>query len=303
MKSIRKRDAVWAIIVLILLLFLSGDNKCKIPNDTGSVSMSAMQVASMLIVPDQEEKENSTEATTKETGQIVKNVEPEQKTEKLLPADQTYGERYYSVVKVIDGDTVNVSKDGETVTLRLIGLDTPETVHPSKPVECFGKEASDKAKAMLTGKQVRIEMDSSQGTYGKYGRTLAYVYLEDGTHFNKYMIEEGYGYEYTYDLPYKYQAEFKQAQQEAQVNKRGLWASNVCDVAVEELNISKEESTDTTQGQTDTGGYICSYNAYNCGDFSTYLEAQTAYDACGGVNNDIHRLDKDKDGLACESLP
>ena len=293
MKSIRKRDTVWATAVLILLLFLGGDDKCEI-SDVASVS--PMSAASMFTLSDQTEKENSGEGT-------VEIIEPEQEIKKLSPTYQTQEEKYYSVVKVIDGDTVNISKDGEIITLRLIGLDTPETVHPSKPVECFGREASDRAKAILTGKQVRIETESSQGEYDKYGRTLAYIHLEDGTHFNKDMIEEGYGYEYTYDLPYKYQAEFKQAQQEAQVNKRGLWASNVCDVAVEELNISKEESTDTTQGQTDTGGYICSYNAYNCGDFSTYLEAQTAYDACGGVNNDIHRLDKDKDGLACESLP
>lgn len=288
MKSIRKRDVVWVTVVLTLLLFLGGDDKCEISD---VVSVSPMSAAGTFTIPNQTEKQISGEVVE----QIAKTIEPKQEIEELLLVYQTPEEKYYSVIKVIDGDTVNINKDGEIITLRLIGLDTPETVHPSKPVECFGREASDKAKAMLTGKQVRIETDSSQGEYDKYGRTLAYIHLEDGTHFNKYMIEEGYGYEYTYDLPYKYQTEFKQAQQEARVDKRGLWAPDVCDVV---------ESTNTTQEQiTDTGGYTCSHNAYNCGDFSTHLEAQTAYDACGGVNNDIHRLDQDKDGEACESLP
>ena len=270
MKFMKKRDRAWVIIVFILLLFLGGDDKREISDE---VYGALIPVASIPAISDQ--------------------------VEKLPPTHPTHEEKYYSVIKVIDGDTVNISKDGETITFRLIGLDTPETVHPSKPVECFGKEASDKAKAILTGKQVRIEMDPSQGIYDKYGRTLAYIYLEDGTHFNKYMIEEGYGHEYTYDLPYKYQTEFKQAQQEAKANERGLWAPNICDIAIE-----KPKSTDTTQEQTvDMGEYICSSNVYNCGDFSTHSEAQTAYDVCGGVGNDIHRLDQDKDGEACESLP
>lgn len=134
----------------------------------------------------------------------------------------------YQVVKVVDGDTLDVAINGKTVRLRLIGLDTPETVDPRKPVQCFGIAASNKAKELLTGKTVRLEMDASQGTLDKYGRTLAYVFLPDGTLFNKYMIEEGYGHEYTYNLPYKYQEEFKAAEKRAREEKKGLWADGVC---------------------------------------------------------------------------
>jgi len=130
----------------------------------------------------------------------------------------------YPVVKVIDGDTISIIKEGTTVTLRLIGLDTPETLDPRKPVQCFGKAASDKAKELLTGKMVRLEFDASQGLLDKYGRTLAYVFLVDGTFFNEYTIAEGYGHEYTYNLPYKYQREFKEAQRRAREDKKGLWA-------------------------------------------------------------------------------
>ncbi len=134
----------------------------------------------------------------------------------------------YPVVKVVDGDTVAVLMNGKPVTLRLIGLDTPETVDPRKPVQCFGKAASDKAKELLTGKTVRLEFDASQGTLDKYGRTLAYVYLPDGTLFNEYMIFTGYAHEYTYNLPYKYQDRFKAAEKKAREEKKGLWADDTC---------------------------------------------------------------------------
>src|SRR3989344_2200023 len=83
----------------------------------------------------------------------------------------------YPVIKVIDGDTLVVSMDVKSVTISLAGSDTPETVDPRKPVQCFGKEASEKAKQILTGTSVRIEMDPSQGELDKYGRLLAYVYV------------------------------------------------------------------------------------------------------------------------------
>ena len=134
----------------------------------------------------------------------------------------------YFVAKVVDGDTVDIFKGGKTVRLRLIGLDTPETVDPRKPVQCFGKIASDRAKELLTDTWVRIETDPSQGTLDKYGRTLAYIFFADGTSYEKYMIANGYGHEYTYDLPYKYQKEFKAAQVQAQTEKKGFWADDTC---------------------------------------------------------------------------
>lgn len=137
-------------------------------------------------------------------------------------------EQLYPVVKVVDGDTVTIEKDGGKVTLRLIGLDTPETVDPRKPVQCFGKEASEKAREVLAGKSVRIETDHSQGELDRYGRLLAYVYTDSGVLFNKLMIEGGFGHEYTYRLPHKYQQEFKDAERDAHANARGLWAPGAC---------------------------------------------------------------------------
>jgi len=137
-------------------------------------------------------------------------------------------EGFYLVSRVVDGDTISIDINGETKKARLIGVDTPETVHPTKLVECFGKEASQKNKEILEGKAVKIEYDESQEITDKYDRTLVYVFLEDGTNFNEYLIRNGYAYEYTYNEPYKYQQIFKEAEIDAKENLRGLWANGVC---------------------------------------------------------------------------
>jgi micrococcal nuclease len=151
---------------------------------------------------------------------------PAQSAGAALPLPQSW----YQVTRVIDGDTIEVSIDGAKEKIRLIGLDTPELVDPRKPVQCFAQEASDYAKKILANQKVRIELDESQGVRDKYGRMLAYIFLADGTLFNKYMIEHGYGHEYTYTHPYHYQSEFNLAEQNAQKEGRGLWAPRVCGV-------------------------------------------------------------------------
>jgi micrococcal nuclease len=131
----------------------------------------------------------------------------------------------YRVVRVVDGDTVVVS-NGDT--LRLIGIDTPETVDPREPVQCFGVEASRRAHALLDGAAVELEYDPTQGVLDRYGRTLAYVWLPDGRLFNELMIADGYAHEYTYEVPYRYQARFRAAQRAAQDAQRGLWSPATC---------------------------------------------------------------------------
>lgn len=132
--------------------------------------------------------------------------------------------------------------------MRLIGLDTPETVDPRKPVQCFGKEASNKGKELLTGKKVRLEKDTTQGDKDKYGRTLAYIYTESGIFYNKYMIEQGYAHEYTYNTSYKYQSEFKQAQKTAESNKVGLWSPSTCNGVTTTPTNTNQTNTAVIQG-------------------------------------------------------
>jgi micrococcal nuclease len=130
------------------------------------------------------------------------------------------------VQRVVDGDALLLGT-GERV--RLIGVNTPETVHP-KEVEAFGKEASAFTKRIVEGKLVRLEFDplASRGSDGKdrYSRTLAYVFLQDGTHLNAEIIRQGYGFAVTGSPPLKYQNEFRRLELEAREQRRGLWASH-----------------------------------------------------------------------------
>lgn len=132
------------------------------------------------------------------------------------------------VEKVVDGDTIKVKINNKIESIRLIGVDTPELVDRRKMVQCFAKEASVKTKELLEGKMVRLENDPTQGDKDVYQRPLRYVYLEDGTLINKKLIEEGFGFEYTYKLPYKYRDDFKKAQLSASEQHRGLWAKESC---------------------------------------------------------------------------
>jgi micrococcal nuclease len=135
---------------------------------------------------------------------------------------------YYKITKVTDGDTLHIEMDGKDEVVRLLGINTPETVDPRRAVECFGKEASIRMKEIVGGQIVRLEYDDSQSLRDTYGRLLAYVYLEDGQMVNRKMVAEGYAYEYTYMTPYRYQKEFRDAQRLAQSAGRGLWSESTC---------------------------------------------------------------------------
>ena len=147
-----------------------------------------------------------------------------------------------TVAGVTDGDTVKVNLDGEVVTVRLIGIDTPETVHPSKPQECYGKEASAHLKNLIVGKSIQLESDSTQSDKDRYDRLLRFIILEDGTNINEKMVADGFAYEYTYDSnPYKYQTKFKSAQTMARDDNRGLWAEGTCNGKREKAQVKASE--------------------------------------------------------------
>ncbi|MFL6182005.1 MAG: thermonuclease family protein [Actinomycetes bacterium] len=127
--------------------------------------------------------------------------------------------------RVVDGDTVEVSKGGRELTVRLIGIDTPETVHPTEPIECYGPEASSFASRVLNDRRVLLEFDPSQGRLDYYGRTLAYLWL-DGQRlilFNKQAVRRGFALEYTYNSAYQWQSQLQRAEKRAQRQKLGVW--------------------------------------------------------------------------------
>ena len=129
----------------------------------------------------------------------------------------------YRVVSVVDGDTIKVRINGRKETIRMIGLDTPETKKPHVAVQCYGKEATSHMQSLVQSKDVQLVVDRGQGERDKYGRLLRYVFVDGQTNVALAQIAGGFGREYTYDDAYTYQSQFRAAQAEAQAAKRGLW--------------------------------------------------------------------------------
>ena len=150
----------------------------------------------------------------------------------------TKGKKLFDVLAVVDGDTIKVSELG---TLRLIGIDTPETKDPRKPVQCFGKEASQYAADNLKGKKVYLEFDPAN-RIDKYNRTLAYVYREDGYYYNLEAVKNGYAFAYT-KYPNPRLEEFLVGQKEAREGAKGLWNSNTCNGQSKAAEVSKPAIT------------------------------------------------------------
>lgn len=138
---------------------------------------------------------------------------------------------FYNVVDIEDGDTITVRMNGTQERVRFIGVDTPETRDPRKPVQCFGKAASNFTKQLIGENNVRLEADPDNTNRDRYNRLLRYVYLPDGTMLNATIIEQGYGFAYT-SFPFTKKAQFKQLEQEARAANRGLWGE--CKTGVDE---------------------------------------------------------------------
>ncbi len=133
---------------------------------------------------------------------------------------------YYNVSKFDDGDTIVVDMNGIDEKVRFIGVDTPETHDPRKPVQCFGKAAAKFTKDLIGNNQVRLEADPTNTNRDRYNRLLRYVYLPDGTLVNLEIIKQGYGFAYL-SFPVQKAEEFRLAQKIARENEKGLWSS--CD--------------------------------------------------------------------------
>ncbi len=161
---------------------------------------------------------------TEELSQSQPKVQGATTDQNLLDVSQNLKDKI-SVTRVIDGDTIEIST-GQKV--RYIGIDTPETVHPDKPVQCFGKEASLKNKELVEGKVIYLEKDVSETD--KYGRLLRYVYLDDEKSnqtisVNNYLVSQGYAHSSSYPPDIKYQKQFQESEADARDNNRGLWSS------------------------------------------------------------------------------
>lgn len=222
-------------------------------------------------------------------------------------------EKLYLVTRVIDGDTIEI-EGGQKV--RYIGIDTPETVDPNEPEGCVGKKASDKNKELVEGKKVRLEKDVSETD--KYGRLLRYVYIGD-IFVNEYLVKEGYASSVSYPPDVKYQDKFREAEEQAREEEKGLWG-DVCNIPTSTVKptiistprpVTISTPKPTTKASYNTPApttnvtplvpqagesYICNCKK-TCSQMVSCDEAYYQLNTCG-----CSVRDGDKDGVPCENI-
>lgn len=219
-------------------------------------------------------------------------VQPEPQNNELSPEEV---KEVFKVAHVVDGDTIKL-ENGQVV--RYIGIDTPETVDPRKPVQCFGKEASNKNNELVEGKEVKLVKDVSETD--KYGRILRYVYIGD-IFVNEYLVRNGFAHSYSYPPDIKFQDQFRKAEGEARNNKRGLWADDACKIESSSTP-SSSSSQSNSQSNNNVPATIQSDGSYSCNcsktcpQMSSCAEAQYQLNACG-----CSKRDADHDGIACDA--
>jgi micrococcal nuclease len=128
------------------------------------------------------------------------------------------------VTRVVDGDTVHARVGGHDETIRYIGLDTPETVKPNTPVQCFGKAASAANRRLVDGQRVRLRLDAEPRD--RYGRLLAYVYRRrDGLFVNAALVRDGFATILTIPPNVSHSGDLRALERRARARRRGLWGA------------------------------------------------------------------------------
>ena len=226
-------------------------------------------------------------------------------TEPTTTPDAVDGESVtVTVTRVIDGDTMEIEyANGTEDTVRLLGVDTPETTLSRVSPDEFtgipdttegrdhlfnwGERATTLAEDELEGTQVQMVFDPDSDRRGYFGRLLVYLYV-DGENFNERLLAEGYAR--MYDSQFSLREEFAAVEQEAQASNVGLWESEGSDTGSNTASDTEDVEIPPLPQDGD----------YNCGDFETQEQAQYILENESG---DPHGLDRDGNEVACESLP
>lgn len=288
----KTKYAVTALIVILTLVFGSTwvNGITKPPNNNSQEARQIQSVESRVAgVQTVSEQTNPTSPPPTSMPTLTVTPTPDVREKAVL-------------VRVVDGDTIEVKINNQLEKVRFIGIDTPETVDPRKPVQCFGKEASEMMTVLMEDKvnDILLEADATQDNRDKYQRLLRYVWTDEGNiDAGKMMVLLGYAKEYTYDLPYKYQSVYKNAEREAQNKKAGLWADDAC-VAPTSVptRIPQVEKTQNNiaPAQTNPGGFTCNCSKL-CGSMASCEEAYYQLNTCG-----CSKRDGDSDGVPCETI-
>ncbi|MGN8644497.1 thermonuclease family protein [Gracilibacillus sp. HCP3S3_G5_1] len=256
----------WLISLLILIVILSA---------CGTAPMEKNQ------------NETSSSNTSVEDKISQENREPADEHETVTLENDSFSNA--TVSRVVDGDTLNIELNGQKETVRLLLVDTPETKHPTLPVQPFGPEATEFAIEKLAGKDIQIEFDGPKRD--NYDRMLGYIWV-DGENFNQLLLEEGLArYAYVYDPPYIHQDEMQQAEQQARDSGIGIWS---IDGYVNENGFNHEVVENDPTGEPETPEediyYTNCTEAHEAG-VTPLHEDDTGYGS---------HLDRDGDGVACE---
>ena len=199
------------------------------------------------------------------------------------------------ITKVEDGDTVQVTDERGTVSLRLAGVDAPELAYGNQPSQCYALEASTKLKSELLGKTVMVERDPSQPDTDGVGRLIRYISI-DGADYGEKVVAEGYGHQYNFhSAPHALATRYQAAQDAAEKAGKGFWSKTTC------------------AGNTQKPGFFQQPIVFQavkpssipptCQSFKTTEDAQRFYEANGGPFEDRYKLDPQRNGRACSELP
>jgi len=291
--STRKNNAIlWISIIVISILVIGGssdsNSQTALEKENEELRQQLTDAESRIDTKETENEEEIQEVVKGEEFTPSPATSQDEKDEEEKEENNTSEkEEVFRVENVIDGDTIKL-ENGDVV--RYIGIDTPETKHPSKPQECFGQEASKKNEELVEGKEVRLVKDVSETD--RYNRLLRYVYVED-VFVNDYLVREGFANASSYPPDVKYQDQFTEAEQKARENERGLWADDACEVE-EELKPASEPEPASISKSNSESSYICDCSK-TCSQMSSCAEAQYQLNSCG-----CSRRDGDKDGVACD---
>jgi micrococcal nuclease len=147
------------------------------------------------------------------------------------PAHAT--ETGWQVKRVVDGDTILVTRNGSDERVRFAGIDTPETVKANTPIQCYGPQASAETHTLLDGQTVLLESDPTQPTYDQYNRRLAHVWTTTSTGHARllvswYLVRNGFAHARTYGTPTSWQSTYEAAQSQARRDNLGFWSPTTC---------------------------------------------------------------------------
>ncbi len=232
----------------------------------------------------------------------------------LQSDDELEGQAWtVTVTRVIDGDTVEVRfPNGQVDTLRLLGVDTPETTLSRVDSAEFegipnttegrdhlyewGQNATNYTNETLSGETVRIAVDPQADRRGTFGRLLVYIY-HDGENFNERLLSEGYAR--LYESSFSKRGAFETAEANARANDTGLWNFPGTPAAAPEQPAAEARPERPTTEQGVSLPPLPPDGDYDCSHFDSHAQAQAVLERDA---SDPHRLDADDDGIACESL-